>query len=232
MKNKKIVAFDVDGTLLDSAAGITYCMKYALEKNNVKLDPNFNFNSLVGPPFAISLEKMGLNSENQKKIRFDYLQAYQNGEVDRKFGVFNAVPYEGIKEALDSIKNKGYTIITATSKPEESAILMLEHFNLIDHFDNVFGAVYDEERFTKAEILQHGLNKIGLDESGSHDSNVVLIGDRLYDTVGAREVGTSCIGVSWGYADEGELEAENPAAIIHNPSELLETIEKVIGKVN
>ena len=116
--------------------------------------------------------------------------------------MFENEVYEGIPELLEKIKKSGRKIVLATSKPEEFALRILEHFELIKYFDVVAGASMDEKRNKKGDVIRYAIEK-----GGFSTENAVMIGDREHDIFGAKENGLPSIGVLYGYGSREELEA-------------------------
>ena len=96
----------------------------------------------------------------------------------------------------------------ATSKPEPFARQIAAHFGIDTRFELISGSMLDGSRTTKAEVIGHALRTLCI-----APEEAVMIGDRRHDIEGAAATGLTAIGVRWGYAPEGELEAARPAAI-------------------
>ena len=109
--------------------------------------------------------------------------------------------YDGIGELLAELKTSGKTLAVATSKPEPFAVKILEHFGIADCFAYIAGGTLDETRTKKAEVIRYALEMLGI----SPGLSVVMVGDRKYDIIGAREVGITSIGVLYGYGTRDEL---------------------------
>ena len=84
----------------------------------------------------------------------------------------------------------------------------LERLGIDTRFELISGSSLDGSRTTKAEVIGHALRTLGITPE-----EAVMIGDRHHDIEGAAATGLAAIGVRWGYAPEGELEAARPAAI-------------------
>ena len=115
----------------------------------------------------------------------------------------NAV-YDGIPELLEKLREHGYVLAVATSKPEVYTLRILEHFDLSRYFTAVAGCDIHRAGETKADMIRLALRRLGLPEQ--EPPQTVMIGDRKHDVLGARECRVPCIGVRYGYAEAGELE--------------------------
>lgn len=192
-----IVLFDLDGTLTDPGEGITNSVAYALNKFNIKVEDKKELYNFIGPPLIDSFMKYyGMNYEDGLKA-VEYYREYFGVT-----GIFENTMFEGIPELLDSIKKFGRKISLATSKPEQYAVRILEHFGLTKYFDFIGAATMDESRSKKVDVITYTLDKLGVTDK----SQVVMIGDRHHDIEGANQNGLDSIGVLFGYGDRNELE--------------------------
>ena len=190
------VLFDLDGTLTDPAEGITNSVAYALEHYGISVEDKKILYSFIGPPLKDSFIKYyGFNEEKAMEAIFVYREYF------RDKGIFENEVYEGVEEMLEKIKDSGKSIVLATSKPEEFAVRILEHFNLIGYFDVVAGASMDEKRNKKGDVIKYAMEKGGFSVDGA-----VMIGDREHDILGAKENNLPSIGVLFGFGSREELE--------------------------
>ena len=204
------VFFDLDGTLTDSAPGITNSVAHALKKWKIEVEDHSTLNVFVGPPLAESFAKYyGFTPEECKKAIAYYREYY----TDR--GMFENSVYPGIEELLAHLKNTGRKVVVATSKPEMFAVKILEHFHLAQYFDRIAGASMDGSRVEKADVLRYAI------EAGGYDlSEAVMVGDRENDIRGARENQLRSIGVLYGYGSRAELEEAGADKIVETVEEL------------
>lgn len=208
------VLFDLDGTLTDPAEGITNSVAYALHRYGITVEEKKSLYCFIGPPLNDSFMRYyGFTTEKAMEAIGVYREYFR----DR--GIFENEVYEGIPELLEKIKKSGRKIVLATSKPEEFAVRILEHFDLMKYFDIVAGASMDEKRNKKGDVIKYAMEKGGFDAE-----NAVMIGDREHDIYGAKENSLPSIGVLYGYGDREELEtagADFIAETVADISELL-----------
>lgn len=210
------IFFDLDGTLTDSAPGITRSVAYALKKWNIKVEDPSTLNRFVGPPLTESFAKYyGFTPEQCK----DGIRYYREYYVEK--GMFENSVYPGIESLLEELKCAGRKLVVATSKPEEFAVQILERFGLAKYLDRIAGASMDESRSEKAEVLRYAIAEGGYDLSGA-----VMVGDRENDVRGARENGLPCIGVLYGYGSREELSKAGAAKI----AETVEDLKKILNQ--
>ena len=135
------------------------------------------------------------------------MEAYREYYRDR--GIWENRVYDGIPALLAELKAAGKTLVLGTSKPEEFAEQILDHFALRQYFDFVAGSTMDSARVAKADVLKYALESLHIAPS----ERVVMVGDREHDVLGAEAVGLACVGVLFGYGDRPELERAGAAEI-------------------
>ena len=209
----KYIFFDLDGTLTDSAPGITNSVAYALKKYGIDADPK-ELIPFVGPPLITSFkERYGFSEEQAREAVVFYREYF----ADK--GLFENIPYDGIADTLRRLREKGYKLVTATSKPEVYAVKIMEHFGLAKYFELIAGSSFDETRTEKYEVIEYAIEKLGIGDR----SSILMVGDRWHDVSGAKEAGMDCVAVLYGYGDRTELEGANYFA--SSPIEVADVIE-------
>jgi phosphoglycolate phosphatase len=206
-----VVLVDLDGTIMDSAPGITATLTRTLERMGLPVPPPSRLVEFVGPPILDGLRDLaGLDPAQSRTA----LKLYRTDYGDT--GAFDARPYPGIRQALEAIRNSGPTLAVATSKPEEQAKRILDHFGLADLFAVVAGASDDETRSEKADVITWALGL--LTDAGVDTSRPLMIGDRIHDVEGAAQHGIPVVFAAWGYGDPAE--AAGSIAVASSPAEL------------
>lgn len=192
----KYILFDLDGTLTNPEIGITTCVMYALEKFKIKVEDRKELHPFIGPPLMYSFQTYYGLSEEESELAVKYYR-----ERFSVKGLYENEVYDGVEELLQSLRESGKTIVLATSKPEEYAVEILKHFDLYKYFDFIAGATMDGSRGEKADVIRYALEISGIENK----SEVVMVGDRNYDILGAKENGLDSIGVLFGFGDYEEL---------------------------
>lgn len=209
------VLFDLDGTLTDSAEGILNCAEYALERLGKPVPAREQLRPMLGPPLSQTFHSMFGLDEQQAELGIRYYR-----ERYSTVGLFENRPFEGIDKMLAGLKSAGLRMGVATSKPEPFSRRILERFGLDKYFETITGCGLDGSLDTKAQVIEEALRRLGAEDK----SRAVMVGDRCYDISGAKEAGLECIGVSWGFAEEGELEQYGAIAVADSYSDLEELL--------
>ena len=209
----KYIFFDLDGTLTDPGEGITNSVAYALDKFGIDVPPREELYKFIGPPLKDSFaEYYGMSADECNQA----LKYYREYYADR--GIFENSVYGGIEELLSEIKNRGRKIILATSKPDVFAGKILEHFGLVEYFDFVAGADMAETRVKKDEVIAYALEKCDLRDK---TDEILMVGDRKHDVLGAAAFGIDALGVTYGYGSERELIEAGASYLASAPDEIL-----------
>ncbi len=202
----KAVLFDLDGTLTESGEGITKSVQYALEKLGKPAPSLEELRVFVGPPLMEQFMKFAdLDEETARQAVIYYRERYTTT------GIFENRVYPGIEKMLRTLKEKGYILAVASSKPEKFVLQILEHFNLRGYFKEIVGSEMDGSRTSKAEVVEEALRRLKL--SGQREQ-VLMVGDKEHDILGARACGIECLAVDYGYGTREELEKAKPLKIV------------------
>ena len=203
-----IILFDLDGTLTDSGPGIMKAGQYALRAFGIERDWR-ELSFFVGPPLSETFARF-VRAENVDAAVAKFREYYQQD------GWLDNAPYPGIPALLADLHARGCQLVLATSKPEEYARRIMEHFDLAQYFTAICGATLDETRTDKAEVIAYALDTIGLTDK----TGVVMVGDREHDVIGAKKNALPCIGALYGYGTREELRSAGAAAIADTVQDL------------
>lgn len=215
---KKIVLFDLDGTLVNTGEGITKCVRYALKKFGIEETDQKKLERFIGPPLWDSFQReYGFSEEDAWKAVAFYRERYHD------VGVWECELYPDVKETLECLAQKGYRIGIASSKPQHFCLLLMKHFEMEPYFEVIGGAISDGKAGSKAAVLTDVLERFGVTETQKQE--VVLIGDTKYDAEGAKEVGIDCIGITYGFEADINAMREAGACICDTLGEAVEYLE-------
>ena len=214
------VLLDLDGTLIDSQPGILASCLAALRALGHKPDENLDIKRAIGPPLEdvmqVLLQPYGDDKVGEAVVA--YRQHY--GES----GLFESKPYPGIDSSLKQMQQAGLQIYLATSKRVIFARRILEHLELAEYFDGIYGSVPSGELDHKPELLAHILSQHNL--TPSHG---LMVGDRRYDIIGAHAVGMRGLGVLWGYGSREELETAGADQLVKSTADLARTVLSMLS---
>lgn len=214
-KDYTYLFFDLDGTLMKSGEGIMRCAQHALQHFGIHVEHWEELLPFVGPPLEDSFKHFyHFTDEQVKEATHIYGLRYA------KLGAFEAVPYPGVFDLLTQLKNAGKILVLATSKKITMTKMVLNHFGLLPYF-HFIGARDDEgTRHTKADVIQYAIKQLHIEDR----NEIVMIGDRKFDIIGARETGIDSIGVLYGYGDRKELTEAGATYLASNNQELAELL--------
>ena len=214
-----LVLLDLDGTLVDSAPGITACVAHAFGALGLPVPDAVTLRSFVGPPITTSFAAHGVPAQLMPDAVRLYREAYRAGGMDQ------VAVFPGIPDALVRLRAAGCRLGVATSKPTVFARPICERLGLAALLDDVHGAPLDEHLSTKAMVVAEAL-----EAAAAHAdlTRAVMVGDREHDVHGAAEHGLPCLGVTWGYAGPGELVAAGAAGLVEQVDELAEAVLRML----
>ncbi|OQR56168.1 HAD family hydrolase [Bacillus sp. CDB3] len=207
----KTFLFDLDGTLTDPKEGIINSVLYALGKIGIEEVNISELDSFIGPPIQQSfVDRYNMNEIEVERAVF-YFREYlkQSGLLENKV-------YDGITTLLQELKDDGNRLFVATSKPTVFAKQVIEHFQLTTFFEEIVGSNLDGTRIKKEEIIAHILQT----NEELKKEEMVMIGDRKHDVIGANSNGIASIGVLYGYGSEIELSDAGAIHIVKDVEEL------------
>lgn len=215
------ILFDLDGTLTDPKLGITSSVQYALRALGIEEPSLDKLEPFIGPPLADSFREFYGLDEGQIETA---IAKYRERFNDR--GIYENEIYPGIAEMLAALKASGKKLSIASSKPTRFVERILDYFDIRTYFDVIIGSNMDGTRSKKEEVVEEALRQMLPSEMTPAEKKaaVAMVGDRRFDIEGAREHGITSVGVSFGYAPEGELEQAGADYIVDTVNALLEVL--------
>ena len=211
---RKIILFDLDGTLTDSGEGIFSCAETVLRHFHLPIPSRENLRFMIGPPLVESFPQLGVHTDALTEAIEVYREQYS------REGIYQNFPYPGIETLLARLKEQGHILCVATSKPEYMALTVLEHFHLAQYFDLICGAASDGLRNTKEQVIEYLLEQI------QPDGPIVMVGDTVFDVRGAAWFSIPTIGVKWGYGITEDMLREGAIAIADDTDHLFELLQQ------
>ena len=198
--------WDMDGTMLDSAEAITSRLRRTLEHFNLEVPSDEELRLTIGPPAGEGL------------LRFtgpelgDEARAYYRA-LSEEDGFSNQELFAGIAETLKTLHDEGFPLGVATSRPQPTAEALCAYYGITPFFTHIIGG--NAERPDKASVIAENLT---LFRKAGFDRNALMVGDRRYDTEGARANRVPTVLVRWGYA--APVEFDSAMTTVSNTGEL------------
>jgi phosphoglycolate phosphatase len=218
--SRRLVLFDLDGTLIDSELGITACLAHAFEQIGAPLPPRDVLRTWIGPPFRQTFPSVLGDDEARIVAAIDH---YRDRFED--VGWSEHAVYDGIPELIATLASEGNALAVVTTKPESQARRIVEHFAFGAAFARVYGPQDRHAHRPKSAMIADALVDFGA--SAAH---AAMIGDRHFDIEGARANGVRALGVSWGFGSVNELRDAGAHAIASLPHELADLLDASIGE--
>lgn len=205
-----VLFFDLDGTLIDSAVGITRCVAYALEKSGEPIPPEHELRRWIGPPLRDSFGPLLNDAEKTDKAVAFYRERFET------HGWAEHDVYEGIQAVIETLALRGHRLAVVTAKNEAHAEKIIHHLPFGHHFEMISGASLDGRISYKSQLIQ-----IAMESMQVEAKDCVMIGDRHMDIEGAQHHQIASVGVLWGFGGHEELSKAGPSHLVESPGQLL-----------
>ena len=214
---KKLVIFDLDGTLLDTIADLAGATNYALTQLSYPTHDTDAIRTFVGNGINKLLERAlpanEQTEENVMRMRSYFVPYYDAHNADL------SSPYPGIEVLLQSLQEKGIGIAVASNKYQEATTKLVKHYFPTIQFAEVLGQRENIPVKPHPTIVFDILNKTGINKK-----DVLYVGDSGVDMQTAQNAEVDAIGVTWGFRSRTELETFHPLGIIDKAEELMDYI--------
>ncbi|MBR3971721.1 MAG: HAD-IA family hydrolase [Ruminococcus sp.] len=217
---KKIVIFDLDGTLVNSIYDLADCTNKALSMWNLPQNSLKEYYTFVGNGMEnlirTAMRDKGTDDELYRVVRRDFDSLYAEHCNDK------TVPYEGIAELLKSLADKGIDTAVLSNKAQMYVPSVLH--KAFPHHE--FSLAWGQQEGIKRKPHGEGIEKL-LETLGFTKDECVYIGDSDVDVITARNAGVDMIGVLWGFREKEELLENGAPYIAETPEELFEIITSI-----
>ena len=205
----KTLFFDLDGTLIDSAVGITRCVAYSLERMGHPGLPQQTLRGWIGPALRVSYGQLFDDPADVERAVELYRERF---EIE---GWREHTVYEGIGDAVEAMHAAGHRLAVVTAKNEPHARKIVTTLPFGHRFEDIIGATPDGRISHKPELIAEALTRLDL-----QPEHCVMIGDRHMDIEGASHHHMPGIGVLWGFGSEDELRDAGAYALVGTPDAL------------
>ena len=211
-KRYELIVFDWDGTLMDSAEHITYCMRLALHDMGIADRPDHELQQVIG--LGLMEAVMALVPGHETDFYENLTEAYRKHWLSSPPGLTHF--FEGIPELLNQLKAADICMAVATGKSRRG----LNKQFVEEDVGHLFAAsrCADETASKPAPDMLLEL----LQELDKPAAKTLVIGDTEFDMQMAQSAGCDRIAVSYGVHDAVKLSSYSPLEMIHSPSELLQ----------
>lgn len=205
-----LALFDLDGTLIDSEAGIVGSIEHALEKLGAAVPSRAELRTWIGPPLRATFPRvLGDDAEAVERAVLLYRERFSS------VGWREHTVYEGIAEAVAAVAASGATLAVVTTKVSSYAGRIVESLPFGARFARTYAAAPDSASSEKAAMIAQALVDFGVAAT-----DAVMVGDRHFDIDGAKANGVRAVGVTWGFGSEDELREAGADAIAADAAEL------------
>lgn len=185
----KLVVFDLDGTILDTTEGILKAIEYTIAKFDLPQIPRETLLSFIGPPIQESFMKYyDIKGEKLQQITDEFRKSYSSTHL------LKAQPYNGIYHLFNTLKKLGVKIAIATYKREDYALKLLKHY-AFDKFTSIMYGGDNLNKLKKSDIITKCIQEAKITDT----KDVVMIGDTIFDSEGAKILGIDFIAVTYGF---------------------------------
>lgn len=210
---KKLVIFDLDGTLLNTIADLALSTNYALNKLGYPTHEVEAYNFMVGNGinklFERALPEGEKTEENVLRVRKEFVPFYDMHNADE------SRLYPGIPELLSHLQDAGIQVAVASNKYQAATQKLIAHYFPTIKFTAVFGQ-RDGVNVKPDPTIVFDILKIANIEK----NDVLYVGDSGVDMQTAANAGVTACGVTWGFRPRAELEEFNPAYIVDSAKEI------------
>lgn len=212
---KKLVIFDLDGTLLNTIADLGEACNYALRQLGYSEHALSTYNYMVGNGVRKLVERAepDADAETVERLLAIFREYYDQHSTD------NTRPYPGIPELLRTLTDKGVAVAVASNKYQSAVEHIISYFFPDIPFVALAGQVDMRPVKPDPSIVFAILN-----EHPTPKAEVLYVGDSGVDMETARRACVESVGVSWGFRPVSELRKTYADHIVMNPSEILEIV--------
>lgn len=208
------IVFDFDGTIMESAPGITDCVRHAVTSLGFPEPSQETLLKFLGPPLHPAFCEFAHLTEAQADRALEIYRARYAAT-----GLFEASVYPGIAPLLRALKADGRYLAIASSKPEALVKRIAAHFGLDGYFDRIIGADPDSHSSDKRSLILASLPE------NVDPAEVCMVGDRCFDIDAGRALRMHTIAAEYGYGNREEFLHSGAEAIAESALALGEILE-------
>ena len=211
---KKLVVFDLDGTLVDSIFDLGNAVNFALKEYNLPLHPMSDYYTFVGNGMEDlvrrSMNEKGTDDELYKKVRKVFDEHYNAHSND------NTIAYKGVSELLSALRSKSVKTAVLTNKGHQYVGAIIDRCFPEHKFDIYYGQRDGIERKPHPQSFELLLNELGVSKE-----DCLYIGDSEVDVKTAKNAGVDLVAVTWGYRSADVIRDAGAEILVNSPEEIL-----------
>ena len=217
---KKAVIFDLDGTLTNTLKSLWKSTNMALATAGLPPHEIDSYKYFAGNGAKELIRKSLIADGDTELVHFDsVMEAYNR--IFEEYCMYEVKPYDGIRELLKALKEKGLHLAVNSNKPQPRTVDVVEEIFGKDTFDLLVGQCEERRRKPAPDGVNYILEQLHLNRE-----DVLYIGDTCTDMQTAKSAGVFTVGALWGFRDRQELVENHADAIIEKPLELLQYIDQ------
>lgn len=220
----RLVIFDVDGTIVDSAAHIVDTAQFVFRQNELRVPTDPEVRSIIGLSLEVAMCKLhaGLDEQAGERLAQEYRdyfnQKLEEGSIDEKI-------YDGAPAAIETLGSQDETLLgIATGKHLRGVHRLFNNYGFGHHFQTLQTPDHNPSK------PHPGMVNTAMSETGVDASKTVMIGDTSYDMAMAKAAGVKALGVNWGYHDHTTLRENGADIVIDHYSQLIDAIDELTGQ--
>ena len=218
MNSIKLIALDLDGTLLNTLEDLTDSTNYALKKFNFPQRTINEVRNFVGNGVAKLIERAIPNGRENENFE-DCLEVFKQNYAENMNN--KTSPYEGIMDLLKELKSKNYKIAVVSNKFDLAVKGLCARY-FADLVDIAIGE--NEKAGIKKKPAPDTVNQV-LKNFNISNEEAIYIGDSEVDIMTAKNSNMDCISVTWGFKDKEFLIANDAKIIVNSPDEIISILE-------
>ncbi len=217
---KKAVIFDLDGTLTNTLKSLWKSTNMALATAGLPPHEIDSYKYFAGNGAKELIRKSLIADGDTELVHFDsVMEAYNR--IFEEYCMYEVKPYDGIRELLKALKEKGLHLAVNSNKPQPRTVDVVEEIFGKDMFDLLVGQCEERRRKPAPDGVNYILEQLHLNKE-----DVLYIGDTCTDMQTGKSAGVFTVGALWGFRDRQELVENHADAIIEKPLELLQYIDQ------
>ncbi|WP_373070134.1 phosphoglycolate phosphatase [Sulfurimonas sp.] len=224
LKNKKLIIFDFDGTLIDSGPDLAHALNYTLSQLELKTYSEEIIHGWVGNGAKTLVQRglLGKTDIDDQDIDAEVLENALNIFLTyySEHVCIKTITYPNVSETLKTLKNDGYMMAIVTNKPHAFIKPILEKLELDDLFEYYIGGDSLKEKKPSPAPLLHVCETLNIDINDS-----VMVGDSKNDILSANACSMQSIGVSYGYNYGEDINIYNPTVVLNDFKDILRVIK-------